>query len=172
MKKQEDGTRPSKKKQTSITDEAPCLSRKTILDSLHNVYPDSVIFTIVPEYCIVNNDVSIDNNQPEDSEDNESCVAEELDLALPVTSAVEPQQQQSVSDATAFITSSQTALMQSQVPYPVTTSTSTSLALPPLLSSLYDPNVALSLSDAGIQNCRDIKNYKKENNILTVASTQ
>ena len=118
------------------------------------MYPDSVIFTIVPGYCIVNNDVSIDNNQPEDSEDNESC---ELDLALPVTSAVEPQQEQSVSDATAFITSSQTPLMQSQVPDPVTTSTSTSLALPPLLSSLYDPNVALSLSDAEIEDaCKDI----------------
>uniref|UniRef100_A0A1X7VKI9 SWIM-type domain-containing protein n=1 Tax=Amphimedon queenslandica TaxID=400682 RepID=A0A1X7VKI9_AMPQE len=157
MKKQEDGTRPSKKKQMSISEEAPCLSRKTILDSLQNVYPDSVIFTIVPEYCIVNNEVSINNNQPEDSEDNESCVAEELDLALPVTSAVEPQQQQSVSDATGFTTSSQTPLIQSQVLDPVTTSTSTSLALPPLLSSLYNPNVALSLSDVEIEDaCKDI----------------
>ena len=37
--------------------------QKTILNSLYQVYPTSVIFTIVPEYPVINREVSQDSEQ-------------------------------------------------------------------------------------------------------------
>ena len=152
MKKLEDGSR-SRNKQTSICQQSPHLSRKTILDSLYQVYPTSVIFTIVPEYCVINSEVS---EPQQDSEQEQEPV--QSGPALPLSSSVEPPVTTSSAEPVpAFTSLLEMPFIQSTVHEPVTSLSSSSSSLPPLLSSIYDQNVSLGLTNEEIEEvCKDI----------------